>query len=195
MNVLTSIDFGAFAVLTCEFNVHKIHFEFLVGFDADQERRTTTGSNHLIWEMDRFEDERKRALEFLEHPLDELCESKLLVGMGVPDVFAKNSDRFGIRFSFKLITSLLENEPQLCAVCDNAIVYEHEFRGGVGSNRMAIYFRRRSMGSPPSMSDGYLRDKSLCYVDRGDGDLLAKSGNLAYFLEVNDLIGTVTVDD
>jgi len=48
---------------------------------------------------------------------------------------------------------------------------------------------------PSSMGDGDLGYKDLGDIYAGARDLLAQAGDLAYFLEENDLVGSIAIDN
>jgi hypothetical protein len=104
-----------------ELDINEINLELSFSLDTDQKRRSSSSSDNLIREVGRLEDESKRSFllvsletdikthELLDDSLDELCKAESLVGLGVPDVFTKNGDDFGIGLGMEMVSPLDED--------------------------------------------------------------------------------------
>jgi hypothetical protein len=136
-----------------KFDIYEIDLEFLVRLDTDQERGTTTGSDDFIRVMDGLENECKGALQFLQHGLDQVREGDSLALLRVVDVLGKYGGCLCIGIGLKFVSSLLQNETELCRIGNDTIVHDNEFRGRVGFDGMAIPLARGAVCGPPGMSN------------------------------------------
>ena len=143
--------------------------------------------------MRGLEDERKGALELLEHGLDQRGECDALVGFGVVNVFQEDCNRLSVGVGLEFVASLLQYQPEFIRVGDDAIVHDGEVAVGVGSDGMAVPFRRGSVCSPSRMRDADLGDEGLGNIDRGRGDLLAQPNDFADLLVEEDFAGLVAI--
>jgi hypothetical protein len=114
--------------------------------------------------------------------------------MGIVDIFSEDGDSFGIGLGLELVTALLQNEAELCAVGDDTVMDDNEVGFRVGADGVAVALGRRTVSSPSCMRDRDLGDECLVDIEVGGGDFLAEAGDFADFLEVRDCTGLVCVN-
>lgn len=151
-----------------ELDVNKVDLELPVSLDTDQERRTTTTTYNLVWEMTRFENKSKGTFEFLDDRLDEVGKVQSLVGLRVVDVVTKHSNGFGISVGAEGVSSLLEHELNLLVVGDDTIVNQTELVAGIAGVRVAVQGAGLTVSSPSSVGHRGLSDKGLGHVDNAN---------------------------
>jgi hypothetical protein len=143
-----------------------------------------------------FENERKGALELPENGLDEFGESEAPgTTLRIEDILGKHSDSLGIGIGLELVSTLLQDLPQLGIVGDNTIVDDNEFRVRIRTNGVAITFGRGTVSGPSCMRNGDLSNASFLEIELGSSDLLAKTSNLADFFEILDRSRLIAIDD
>lgn len=64
MHIHTRLERLTSLLIAGQFNVDKVDLEFPVGLDTNQQGRTSSRSDNLVWEVNRLEDESKGS--FLE---------------------------------------------------------------------------------------------------------------------------------
>lgn len=190
---LTSIDRLVLA-LSSKLDINKVNLQLLLGLDTNQQRRTTTGGDDFIGVVGRFEDERERTFQLLQHGLDEFGEVHALARLRVVDVLGQDGDGFGIGLALERVSTLLEDEAESGGVGDDTIVDDGEIGLGIGLERMAVDDGGRTVRRPPGVCNGDLRKEGLGGVDVGFSDLLAQASYLADLLEEHHLSGLVAVD-
>jgi len=184
---------GLGAILASDLHVDKVNLELLVCLDTDEERGAATSGKGLVGVVLGLEDEGEGALELFENSLDEFGEGGLLLVL-VVDVLCEDCDGLRVRLAREHVAALLEDEAELGAVGDDAVVDDDELGVGIGAVGVAVAGRRRTMGCPAGVGDGDLGDGCLLDVDGRCGDLLAETGDLADLLEVDDVARLVAVD-
>lgn len=192
-NALTAIHGLAITFWGGDFDVDKVHLEFLVRLHTDEERRTTSRRHNLTGEVSRLEDEGKRALELLQNSLDERRERHLF-RPGVVKVLRENGDGLRVRFGFEFVAMVLQELPQGSSIGDDTVVNNHELVIGAGANGMAVDGGGRPVSGPAGVGNGDLGNKGLGGVNVGLSNALAKSSHFAHFLEVDGLSWFVAVD-
>lgn len=117
---------GLFRVLQCaEFNVDEIDFEFLFGFDADEERTSLSCCDDFIGVVDTLEEQCVCSLEFTNDKFGELRKVDVALLL-IKDVLGEFSDTFGICFRFEHVSLVLKDGLQFAVIGDDTIVDDNK---------------------------------------------------------------------
>lgn len=180
--------------MTSKFNIDEVNFQLFVRLDTDQQGRSTASRDDFVGVVLRLEKKTKRSLQLLQNSLDECGERNILVVVRIVDIFSEDGDSLGIGLGLELVAALLENEAQLCAVGDDAVVNDNEVGFRVGADGVAIALGGGTVRSPSRMGDRDLGDECLVDIQVGGSDFLAQAGDFADFLEVRDGADLVCVN-
>jgi hypothetical protein len=93
-----------------------------------------------------------------------------------------------------LVSTLLQDLPQLGIVGDDTVVDDDEFGVRIRTNRVAVTFGRGTMGGPSCMRNRNLSDAAFLDIELGSSDLLAKTCNFANFFEIFDRSRLIAID-
>lgn len=191
-DVLGSSLGGKSSVLVGVLDVDKVDLHAALGLDANNERRTLTGSNNLVGIVYGLDEKTVGTLEFLNDSLGKVCEANL--GVLVVDVLCELGDALSIGLGLESEALALEQGLQLLVVGDDTIVNDGELPVGVGPVGVAVGGRGRTVGGPTGVSDTSVGIEDLLEIDVGLVNELPQLGDLANLLEGLDLLLLVAID-
>ena len=114
--------------------------------------------------------------------------------MLIIDIFGQLRNSLRIRLRLKLEPLARQQLLQLFVICDDAIVHDGELPARVAAVGMAVEAGRRAVGGPASVCDAAVMVEDLAEIWLLLLDELFELGDLAYFLEGEDLVLLVAVD-
>lgn len=194
-------------------DIDEVDLHLLLGPDTNDKGRTLAGSDNLMGEVDRLEEQAESALELLDDGLDQAGEAQVRV-LGV-DVLCELGNSLCVGLRLKLEALALEQDLELLVVCDDSIVDDGELPVGVGPVGgglavwavggggwrcgdipvgMAVDTRWRAVGGPAGVCNTGVRVEDLVQVEALLLDQLLQRSDLADLLDGVDLVPLVAVD-
>uniref|UniRef100_A0AAG5DR65 Uncharacterized protein n=1 Tax=Anopheles atroparvus TaxID=41427 RepID=A0AAG5DR65_ANOAO len=130
----------------------------------DQQRGAAARHHALAREVLRLEGERERALELLDHLLDQLTER--VVRMLLPQVVDELRDRLRVGVRLERVPAQLEELLDVLVVRHDAVVHHDERVRVVRALRVRVELARGAVRGPAGVRDADVRLARLAEVDR-----------------------------
>ena len=172
--------------------IDEVDLHLLGGLDTDDERRTLTGSDNLAGEVHALHEKTESTFQLLDNSLDQAGEVEVWVL--VEDELGQLSDGLSVGLGLKAHALGFEEHPQFLVVGDDTVVDNGELPLGVGAVRVAVDPAGRAVGGPSGVCNTGVVVEDLCEVGLLLLDELLQLGDLADFLEGEDLVLLVAID-
>lgn len=173
-------------------DIDEVNLHLLGGLDTDDERRTLTGSDNLTGEVHTLHQKTESTLQLLHDSLDQAGEVEVRVL--VEDELGQLSDGLSVGLGLEAHALGFEEHPQFLVVGDDTVVDDGELPLGVGAVRVAVDPAGRAVGGPSGVCNTGVVVEDLSEVGLLLLDELLQLGDLANFLEGEDLVLLVAID-